>query len=472
MAVERDKALEMALSQIDKQFGKGSIMRMGEKGSMAVEAIPTGALALDLALGVGGLPAGPGRRDLRPGVVGQVHPRHARRGRGAAQRRHLRLHRRRARHGPGLRPGHRRRHRRAAHLPARHGGAGARDRRHAHPLGRARRRGHRLGRRPHAPGRDRRRDGRHPRRPPGPAHEPGPAQAHRQPQPVEHHRHLHQPAPGEDRRDVRLPVLRHSGRAGRRHARRRSARSSTRSCRSRCCRTTPRPDAIVPRKVVNWFDNGPTDVVPAVHGGQGRQERPGPVRGHAQPPDHARRADGGRPRSSSVGDRVLQAVAALPLGLPVGGRCSAVLMGDGALSPTRSGHGARLRWGHGAKQAEYGDWKASLFANVARQPLDQRQGRRVPRRAAAARAGRAAARRSTSAARRCSATTTSSSSRRCRSPLVPWTTGRSRMRAKGLQAAHARGQRPRRRSASRRWSPVPGSGWSTTWPTRGTSSLG
>ncbi len=58
MAVERDKALEMALSQIDKQFGKGSIMRMGEKGSMAVEAISTGALPLDIALGVGGLPRG------------------------------------------------------------------------------------------------------------------------------------------------------------------------------------------------------------------------------------------------------------------------------------------------------------------------------------------------------------------------------------------------------------------------------
>ncbi len=56
--MERDKALEMALAQIDKQFGKGSIMRMGEKGSMAVEAISTGSLALDLALGVGGLPRG------------------------------------------------------------------------------------------------------------------------------------------------------------------------------------------------------------------------------------------------------------------------------------------------------------------------------------------------------------------------------------------------------------------------------
>ena len=58
MNAERDKALDMALAQIDKQFGKGSIMRMGEKGSMAIEAIPTGALALDIALGVGGLPRG------------------------------------------------------------------------------------------------------------------------------------------------------------------------------------------------------------------------------------------------------------------------------------------------------------------------------------------------------------------------------------------------------------------------------
>jgi recombination protein RecA len=58
MSTDRDKALDMALSQIDKQFGKGSIMRMGEKGSMAIEAISTGALALDLALGIGGLPRG------------------------------------------------------------------------------------------------------------------------------------------------------------------------------------------------------------------------------------------------------------------------------------------------------------------------------------------------------------------------------------------------------------------------------
>jgi recombination protein RecA len=56
--VERDKALDMALGQIEKNFGKGSIMKMGEKGSMRVETISTGSLAVDLALGVGGLPRG------------------------------------------------------------------------------------------------------------------------------------------------------------------------------------------------------------------------------------------------------------------------------------------------------------------------------------------------------------------------------------------------------------------------------
>jgi recombination protein RecA len=58
VALEREKALEMALGQIDKTFGKGSIMKMGEKGTMRVEAISTGSLAVDLALGVGGLPRG------------------------------------------------------------------------------------------------------------------------------------------------------------------------------------------------------------------------------------------------------------------------------------------------------------------------------------------------------------------------------------------------------------------------------
>ncbi len=56
--MERDKALDIAIAQIEKQFGKGSIMRMGEAPQMAIESVSTGAMALDLALGVGGLPRG------------------------------------------------------------------------------------------------------------------------------------------------------------------------------------------------------------------------------------------------------------------------------------------------------------------------------------------------------------------------------------------------------------------------------
>jgi recombination protein RecA len=55
---DRQKALELALSQIEKQFGKGSIMKLGGDTKVNVETIPTGALTLDLALGVGGLPKG------------------------------------------------------------------------------------------------------------------------------------------------------------------------------------------------------------------------------------------------------------------------------------------------------------------------------------------------------------------------------------------------------------------------------
>jgi len=55
---DRQKALELALSQIEKQFGKGSIMKLGGEVRADVDAIPTGALGLDLALGVGGLPRG------------------------------------------------------------------------------------------------------------------------------------------------------------------------------------------------------------------------------------------------------------------------------------------------------------------------------------------------------------------------------------------------------------------------------
>ena len=55
---EKKKALEIAMSQIEKQFGKGSVMKLGEFKAMEIEAIPTGALSLDIALGIGGVPRG------------------------------------------------------------------------------------------------------------------------------------------------------------------------------------------------------------------------------------------------------------------------------------------------------------------------------------------------------------------------------------------------------------------------------
>src|ERR1044071_8346909 len=55
---DREKALESALAQIDRQFGKGSVMRLGSDERAPVEVIPTGSIALDVALGIGGLPRG------------------------------------------------------------------------------------------------------------------------------------------------------------------------------------------------------------------------------------------------------------------------------------------------------------------------------------------------------------------------------------------------------------------------------
>ncbi len=55
---DREKALDSALAQIDRQFGKGSVMRLGSDERAPVEVIPTGSIALDVALGVGGLPRG------------------------------------------------------------------------------------------------------------------------------------------------------------------------------------------------------------------------------------------------------------------------------------------------------------------------------------------------------------------------------------------------------------------------------
>lgn len=58
MAFDKEKALETALGQIEKQFGKGAVMRLGKNEAMQVDAIPTGSLSLDIALGIGGLPRG------------------------------------------------------------------------------------------------------------------------------------------------------------------------------------------------------------------------------------------------------------------------------------------------------------------------------------------------------------------------------------------------------------------------------
>jgi len=122
-------------------------------------------------------------------------------------------------------------------------------------------------------------------------------------------------------------------------------------------------NAIVPKRVVNWFDNGRTDeflqFTVAKGSGNGRSQ-------FACTANHQIRTPGGWREAGELlpGDRVLQSVTHRLSGFQWQALLGS-LMGDGALSPTRSGHGARFRWGHGAAQAEYSDWKASLFANLA-----------------------------------------------------------------------------------------------------------
>ncbi len=142
----------------------------------------------------------------------------------------------------------------------------------------------------------------------------------------------------------------------------------------------PELDAVVPKRVVNWFDNGKTDeflqFTVARGSGNGRSQ-------FACTPNHQIRTPGGWREAGELlaGDRVLQTVthrlSDLQWEVLLGG-----LMGDGALSPTRSGHGARFRLGHGAAQAEYGDWKATPVRQPERVPDHQCQGRRLPRRPA------------------------------------------------------------------------------------------
>jgi recombination protein RecA len=124
----------------------------------------------------------------------------------------------------------------------------------------------------------------------------------------------------------------------------------------------PDRGAVVPKEVVNWFDNGVTDGFlqfnVARPSGNGRSQ-------FACTPNHRIRTPAGwrEAKDLSVGDRVMQAVqyrlSDFQWQVIRGG-----LMGDGALSPTRSGRGARFRFGHGAKQVAYGDWKATLLRNI------------------------------------------------------------------------------------------------------------
>jgi len=124
----------------------------------------------------------------------------------------------------------------------------------------------------------------------------------------------------------------------------------------------PELGQIVPKKVVNWFDNGVTDkflqITTARPGGNGKAQM-------GVTSNHLVRTPGGWREAGELipGDRVMIAethrLSPQQWQVVLGS-----LMGDGNLSPTRNGVGTRFRLGHGPKQVAYLDWKASLFANI------------------------------------------------------------------------------------------------------------
>ncbi len=359
--MERDKALEMAVGQIEKQFGKGAIMKLGERGNVGVAAIPTGALALDIALGIGGLPRGrvvevfgpeaSGKSTLAMHVVAE------------AQR------------NGGM----------CAYVDAEH----AMDPVYAAALGVN-------------------------------VDELLISQPDTGEQALEIADMLIRSSALDvvviDSVAALVPRAEIEGEMGDAHvglqarlmsqALRKLTANLNRS-RTICifinqlrekigvmfgcfsyasCITLadgtqekigkivnqrmpvevlsydPEAGKVVPKKVVNWFDNGPADLflqfTVAKPGGNGRAQF-GCTR------NHQIRTPGGwrEAQELAVGDRVMQAVphrlSDFQWEVLLGG-----LMGDGALSPTGSGLGARFRFGHGTKQAEYADWKASLFSDI------------------------------------------------------------------------------------------------------------
>src|SRR5262249_56963062 len=74
ITLDRAEALDTALGQIERQFGKGSVMKMSDRAQVSVGAVSTGSLALDLALGIGGLPRGRLVGIFRPAASGQTPP--------------------------------------------------------------------------------------------------------------------------------------------------------------------------------------------------------------------------------------------------------------------------------------------------------------------------------------------------------------------------------------------------------------
>ncbi len=360
--MERDKALEMAMSQIDKHFGKGSVMRMGEKVHVDVDSVPTGALALDLALGIGGLPRGrvieifgpesSGKSTLAMHVVAE------------AQR------------NGGV----------AAYIDAEH----AMDPVYARAIGVN-------------------------------VDELLISQPDTGEQALEISDMLIRSGAIDvlviDSVAALTPRAEIEGEMGDSHVglQARLMSQALRKITGTLNKTNtiaifinqlrekigvmygclswdtlvsladgtqieignivnrrmpvevlsydPELDAVVPKKVANWFDNGPTDQF--LHFTVARAVGRGGFRGFACTPNHQVRTPSGwrEAQELSVGDRVMQAVAHhlsdFQWEAILGG-----LMGDGSLSRSQGVHAARYRFGHCAKQAEYCDWKASLFSNI------------------------------------------------------------------------------------------------------------
>lgn len=125
----------------------------------------------------------------------------------------------------------------------------------------------------------------------------------------------------------------------------------------------PDLDKVVPRKVINWFDNGKADEF--YHIKVARPTGRGSLADFSCTANHKVRTPEGWEEAQNlrVGDRVLRLVDRIlsdqQWEVVLGG-----LMGDSALSPNQNGLAARLRWGHGKSQTQYGVWKASLFPNV------------------------------------------------------------------------------------------------------------